>query len=156
MSRQHRIVVVDLSFASPAIAAAASEQGAPGLAELVDGSASFGDIITRDRVSGAHLVGAGRGEPDPQVLQSPRIGMALDALTRVYDHVVMDVGALTGAPNFIFALNAHAVVVADPALPEAAREMLQAQLTKVGFSGVSILPAPDGDTLGPNIRTVAA
>ncbi len=156
MSRQHRIVVVDLSFASPAIAAAASEQGAPGLAELVDGTASFGDIITRDRVSGVHLVGAGRGEPDPVVLQSPRIGMALDALTRVYDHVVMDVGALTGTPNFVFGLAAYAVVVADPALPEAAREMLQAQLKKAGFSGVSILSAPNGDTLGPDSRMVAA
>ena len=61
MSRQRRIVVADLSFASPAIAMAASEQGAPGLAELVSGEASFGDIITRDRMSGAHLVGAGQG-----------------------------------------------------------------------------------------------
>jgi Mrp family chromosome partitioning ATPase len=155
MSRQQRIVVVDLSFASPAIAAAASEQGAPGLAELVDGTASFGDIITRDRVSGAHLVGAGRGEPDAAVLQSPRIGMALDALTRVYDHVVMDVGALTGTPNFVFGLGAHAVVVADPALPQAAREMLHAQLKKAGFSGATILPAPNGD-ISPDSRMVAA
>lgn len=156
MSRQRRVVVADLSFASPAIAMAASEQGAPGLAELVSGEASFGDIITRDRMSGVHLVGAGRGEVDPAVLQSPHIGMALDALTRVYDHVVMDVGALTGTPNFVFGLGAHAVVVADPALPEPAREMLQAQLMKVGFSGVTILSAPDGDTIGPDTRMAAA
>lgn len=156
MSRQCRVVVADLSFSSPAIALAASEQGAPGLSDLVSGEASFGDIITRDRQSGAHLVGAGRGEVDPDVLQSPRIGMALDALTRVYDHVVMDVGALTGTPNFVFGLGAHAVVVADPALPEPAREMLRAQLMKVGFSGVTILSAPDGDTLGTGPRMAAA
>jgi Mrp family chromosome partitioning ATPase len=156
MSRQCRVVVADLSFSSPAIALAASEQGAPGLSDLVSGEASFGDIITRDRQSGAHLVGAGRGEVDPMVLQSPRIGMALDALTRVYDHVVMDVGALTGTPNFVFGLGAHAVVVADPALPEPAREMLRAQLMQVGFSGVTILSAPDGDTLGTDPRMAAA
>ncbi len=53
------------------------------------GSASFGQIITKDRLSSLHLVGAGRA-PDRAALQSPRLGMAIDALLRAYDHVVLD------------------------------------------------------------------
>jgi len=34
----------------------ASDPAAPGLSELVQGAATFGQIITRDRYSRAHLI----------------------------------------------------------------------------------------------------
>ena len=60
LSRTSRVVLVDLAFASPNIDVISNDPAAPGIAELVRGTASFGDIITRDRVSRLHLVAAGQ------------------------------------------------------------------------------------------------
>src|SRR5262249_55595037 len=93
LSRHARVVLVDLAFAHPNLAPVAIDPDAPGIADLVRGGASFGAIITRDRDSRAHLVPAGRGGPDnAAILASERIGVALDALSRTYDHVVVDAG----------------------------------------------------------------
>ncbi|MEH2527350.1 GumC family protein [Bradyrhizobium sp. AZCC 2176] len=47
MSQQAKVVVVDLVASSPAIAAASTDPVAPGLAELMQGEASFAQIISR-------------------------------------------------------------------------------------------------------------
>ena len=91
-------MVVDLSASSPTIAAVSVDPGAPGLAELMLGEASFSQIITKDRLSRVHLVSAGRPDSDPALLQSPRLTLAIDALLRVYDHVVLDAGKASDLP----------------------------------------------------------
>ena len=60
IARSARVVVVDLSAASPTITAVSVDPAAPGLAELMLGEASFSQVITRDRLSRVHLVSAGR------------------------------------------------------------------------------------------------
>ena len=45
---------------SPNVDVISDEPNAPGIADLVRGTASFGDIITRDRFSRLHLVAAGQ------------------------------------------------------------------------------------------------
>jgi hypothetical protein len=40
-----------------------------------------------------HLVSAGRPGFDRAHLQSPRLTLAIDALLRVYDHVLLDAGS---------------------------------------------------------------
>ena len=60
MARQAKVVVVDLVASSPTMAAVSADPVAPGLAELMQGEASFSQIITKDRLSRAHLVSAGR------------------------------------------------------------------------------------------------
>src|SRR5205807_7867537 len=59
LARSARVILVDLSFASPNIDVISNDPSAPGMADLVRGTASFGDIITRDRGSRLHLVAAG-------------------------------------------------------------------------------------------------
>jgi polysaccharide biosynthesis transport protein len=54
LARTARVVLVDLAFASPNVDVISNDPAAPGMAELVRGMASFGDIITRDRSSRAH------------------------------------------------------------------------------------------------------
>src|SRR6195952_3705995 len=49
MARQAKVVVVDLAGAMPTIAAASVDPSAAGLAELMQGQASFAQIITKDR-----------------------------------------------------------------------------------------------------------
>jgi MinD-like ATPase involved in chromosome partitioning or flagellar assembly len=66
----------------------------PGIAELVRGTASFGDIITRDQYSTLHLVATGSvGHDGPALAAPPMLATVIEALVRSYDHVVIDVGS---------------------------------------------------------------
>ena len=60
LAKQARVVLVDLALGAPNLSVIAVDPGAPGIADLVRGTASFGEIITRDRYSRVHLVMAGR------------------------------------------------------------------------------------------------
>jgi uncharacterized protein involved in exopolysaccharide biosynthesis len=64
LSKQARVALIDLALGSPNLSIIASDPAAPDIAELVGGSASFGQIITRDRYSGVHLIMAGRAAVD--------------------------------------------------------------------------------------------
>jgi len=150
-------VVVDLSASSP-MSAVSVDQAAPGLAELMLGEASFSAIITRDRLSRVHLVNAGRPGFDRALLQSPRLTLAIDALKRVYDHVLLDAGAASDLPAELLTAQARAVVVPDASMAPDARAVMCDQLKAVGFSEVTMLskPAQPSDAVEPGPRVVAA
>ena len=86
---------------------------APGIAELMQGAASFSQVITRDRLSRVHLVTAGRPGFDRSLLQSPRLALAIDALLRVYDHVLLNAGLASDLPAELLTAKARAIVVPD-------------------------------------------
>jgi uncharacterized protein involved in exopolysaccharide biosynthesis len=139
LSHEAKTVLVDLS-ASPALKEASQEPVAPGLTDLMRGTASFGDIVTRERTSTLHLVNAGSGaQNDRTALASPRLTLALDALARVYDHVVLDAGGATDLPAALLAGGARAVVVPTPAMDAAARREMSGQLLAIGFVAVTRL-----------------
>ena len=158
IARHARVVVVDLSASSPAMSAVSVDQAAPGLAELMLGEASFSAIITRDRLSRVHLVNAGRPGFDRALLQSPRLTLAIDALKRVYDHVLLDAGAASDLPAELLTAQARAVVVPDASMAPDARAVMCDQLKAVGFSEVTMLskPAQPSDAVEPGPRVVAA
>jgi polysaccharide biosynthesis transport protein len=86
LSREARVVVVDLAFSAQKLAAVGGDPGAPGFTDLVCGTASFGQIITRDRDSRVHLVPAGRIRDEANaILDSERLRMGIEALTQAYD-----------------------------------------------------------------------
>jgi succinoglycan biosynthesis transport protein ExoP len=138
MAREARLVVVDLA-ASPAISAVSVDPNAPGLAELMLGEASFSQIITRDRLSRVHLVSAGRAGSDRGLLHSPRLTLAIDALLRVYEHVLLDAGTASDLPAELLTANARAVVVPDASMEQDARALMCDELRAVGFSDVTML-----------------
>ena len=142
LARDARVVVVDLAATSPTIAAISVDPSAPGLAELMKGEASFSQVITRDRLSRVHLVNAGRPGFDRTQLQSPRMALAIDALLRVYDHVLLDAGTASDLPAELLTARARAVVVPDAAMPRDARALMSEQLKSVGFSDVTMLDEP--------------
>ena len=76
---------------------------------------SFGQIITRDRYSRVHLITVGNGDVGSQaILSSQRLAITLEALSRSYDYVVIDAGALPEiAPEKFARLAPRAVLVAD-------------------------------------------
>jgi polysaccharide biosynthesis transport protein len=158
LARNAKVVVVDLSASSPAFAAVSVDPMAPGLAELMLGEASFAQVITRDRLSRAHLVTAGRQGADRSLLQSPRLTLALDALLRVYDHVLLDAGTASDLPAELLTSNARAVVVPDASMNAEARKLMSDQLKDVGFTDVTMLskPSQPADIVEPGPRVVAA
>jgi succinoglycan biosynthesis transport protein ExoP len=159
VARHARVVVVDLSVSSPTISAVSVDPAAPGLVELMLGEASFSQIITKDRLSRAHLVTSGRPGSDRSLLQSPRLTLAIDALLRVYDHVVLDAGTASDLPAELLTAQARAVVVPDAAMAPDARTLMCDQLRAVGFSDVTMLSRPmqpSSDTVQVGPRVVAA
>jgi Mrp family chromosome partitioning ATPase len=149
LGKDSNVVLVDLAFGAPNLSVMSTDPKAPGLAELIRGTASFGDIITRDQFSQVHLVSTGEVGPDAAALAaSPTLGTVLEGLVRSYDHVVVDVGSAADvAVERFAALAPRAVLVtADPANPatRAARERLIA----AGFADVTLLAG--------GVRAVAA
>lgn len=142
LARDARVVVVDLAASSPTMAAESVDASAPGLAELMQGEASFAQIITRDKLSRLHLVMAGRPGFDRSLLQSPRVTLAIDALLRAYDHVLLDAGSASDLPAELLTANARAVVVPEVSMTPDARALMCEQLGAVGFSEVTMLSRP--------------
>lgn len=142
LARDARVVVVDLAASSPIIAAVSVDASVPGLAELMQGEASFAQIITRDKLSRLHLVMAGRPGFDRSLLQSPRVALAIDALLRAYDHVLIDAGSASDLPAELLTAHARAVVVPDASMTADARTLMCEQLREVGFSEVTMLSKP--------------
>jgi uncharacterized protein involved in exopolysaccharide biosynthesis/Mrp family chromosome partitioning ATPase len=158
MARHARVVVVDLAASSPAISVISVDPSAPGLAELMLGEASFSQVITKDRLSRAHLVSAGRPGSDRALLQSPRLTLAIDALLRVYDHVLLDAGTASDLPAELLTAQARAVVVPDASMAADARALMCDQLRAVGFTEVTMMskPSQPSDAVEPGPRVVAA
>jgi uncharacterized protein involved in exopolysaccharide biosynthesis/Mrp family chromosome partitioning ATPase len=158
LARDSRVVVVDLAASSPTMLAISADPNAPGLAELMLGEAAFSQVITRDRLSRVHVVNAGRPGFDRTQLQSPRLTLAIDALLRVYDHVLLDAGTAVDIPAEILTAKARAVVVPEASMPQDARALMCEQLRQVGFSDVTMLEKPAGAVNGTETgpRVVAA
>ncbi|MGF6309679.1 succinoglycan biosynthesis transport protein ExoP [Bradyrhizobium sp. i1.8.4] len=158
MARQAKVVVVDLVASSPVLTAATVDPAAPGLAELIQGEATFAQIITKDRQSRVQIVSAGRPGFDRSHLQSPRLALAIDALLRVYDHVLLDAGSAVDLPAELLTAKAQAVVVPDAAMAQDARRSMVDQLRAVGFSEVTMLskPCAPSETVVTGPRVVAA
>lgn len=113
LARDAKTVLVDLVLGAPNLAVISMDPAAPGIADVVRGSASFGDIITRDQLSRLHLVAAGRvGSDAPAIIASQRLTMMIEALARSYEHVIVDAGAVTeAAVERLFRLAPRAVLV---------------------------------------------
>jgi succinoglycan biosynthesis transport protein ExoP len=143
LARSARVILVDLSFGSPNIDVISNDPSAPGIADLVRGSASFEDIITRDRDSRLHLVAAGRmGNDTDNIIVSQMLWAALDALAQSYDYLVIDAGSRIGATVTQLAACAPCAVLIGGAAQPAALNALAGELQAAGFAEVSVLSGP--------------
>jgi len=103
-------------------------------------------------------VSSGRPGSDRALLQSPRLGLAIDALLKVYDHVLLDAGSAADLPAELLTSQARAVVVPDASMAGDACNLMCDQLRAVGFSEVTMLskPVPPSEVVDPEPRVVAA
>ena len=120
LAQDSNVVLVDLAFGASNLSIISTEPSAPGIAELVHGTASFGDVITSDRYSPVHLVATGNvGDDGAALAASPMLATMIEAMGCAYDHVVIDVGSAADIPlERLAPLAARAVLVApDPTNP---------------------------------------
>jgi hypothetical protein len=154
--KDSRVVLVGLAFGTPGLTVIAADPAIPGIADLVRGSASFGDIITRDRFSRLHVVTAGRCDGDvAALLTSPLLTTTLEALARTYDHVVIDAGAAPDVAVERFArLARQAALIAGGEHPDVQGERFR--LASAGFADVTVLAASSEDANAVAERSAAA
>lgn len=149
-----RAIMVDL--APNAAPDARPEHAAKGIADLVRGQASFSEIISRDRASRAHMIATGWLDGDGlAVLGSDRLAIALDALERTYDHMVLHIGVLQDQhADRLPQLAPHIVLAAPDGEAEAAKVMADAART-AGCQDVSIMIGAS-DAVEPIMQPSAA
>ena len=156
LARRGRVVLLDLALGAPNLSVIAAEPGAPGIGELVRGTASVGDIITRDRDSQVHLIMAGQVDGDPQaIMASERLAITLEALARSYEYVVIDVGALADAALERFAILAPRAVLVASELDSAATGLASERLMEAGFSNVTVLAGQPAQSVADGTRAAA-
>jgi Mrp family chromosome partitioning ATPase/polyhydroxyalkanoate synthesis regulator phasin len=151
LAEESRVILVGLASGDTAIRGISREPTAGGLAELARGQASFGTIITKDKLSPLHLIAAGQVADQGQggwieLLSASGMALNFDALARSYDYVVVDAGTVSGpelAP--VAEIAPYAVVAADTTTSPAAASARQT-LSAAGFSDVTVL-GPYGSPL---------
>ena len=140
LAQSGHVILIDLAWNAPNLSVVSTDPQAAGMAELLRGQTSFGEIITRDQFSNVHLIATGNvaGE-GASLVASPMLPGAIEALAQSYDHVVLDVGAVTEvAPEYFTPLAARAVLVAPDAAALAGRSARD-RLVSAGFGDVSVL-----------------
>lgn len=144
-----KVVLVGLVPDTAACEALGVEPDAIGLADVVRGAVSFGQVIRRDKGSRVHLVAFGR--PDvgiDAILDSRRFLTMIEALAKVYDHVVVDAGYAGSGVRRFAAIAPRGVVIASP---DAQREAASASrmLAGAGFADIAVMaPGAGGEPHG--------
>jgi polysaccharide biosynthesis transport protein len=153
LAQNARVILIDLSLDRPKLAAITTDPRAPGIADLVRGTASFGQIITRDRASRVQVVAAGRpGADAAAILGSDRLTIAIDALARTYDHVIIDASVAPHALADRVAQLAPCAVLVTSGLAAEKSDAIRDHLAKAGFTDIAVFagtpPALDAEQRG--------
>ncbi len=85
-----RVILLDASDDAGHINQVAMLDPGPGVSELLAGQATFSDVIVRDHVSPAHIIGSGLG---PYLAQPGKMKPVLDALDHAYDIILVHNGS---------------------------------------------------------------
>ncbi len=84
------VILVDWSPEGQGIAGSLGLEPRVGFNELLQGKATFEDVVTRIPASGAHFIAAGAAVRDRDTLLDPdRVNLTLDALDTAYDQILI-------------------------------------------------------------------
>lgn len=132
LSAEARVILLDLS--------GRIETGVAGIAELVEGLSTFGDVIERDPGSRLHLIARGWGVPVINTV----FDNAVDALSQTYDYVLIvapDEADSAVAFELAPAVDLAIIAAAAPASGDRAVALRKA-LLEHGAGDVAIWSAP--------------
>ncbi|MEZ5785952.1 MAG: exopolysaccharide transport family protein [Xanthobacteraceae bacterium] len=140
LARDWLVVLVRLEPGLPDLPNLIANPNAPGVTDLVAGKASFGEVIGRDRLSRAHVIPHGSADISAaDVVESKRFVTMINALTRTYDHVIVDAGLIDRAPVERLAENASRAVLVTAGTEDAEATPAQDRLTAAGYSDLVVL-----------------
>lgn len=139
LSRESRVVLLDIAPGNPSLSAISSDPRAPGLVDMISGACTFGDTITRDKLSRLHLVSGGATASEMiMMLTSPQFSAAVEALARSYDFFVIDAGTAPEAMiGRIAAMAPRAMLIAPPG-SDAAIQHAYDHFMAAGFTDVAV------------------
>jgi succinoglycan biosynthesis transport protein ExoP len=85
-----QVVLVDWNLSGNGIAQDLGLEAAPGFTDLLEGRASFEEVIRRLPDGDTHVVPCGSAHQDgAEELNADRLNLVLDALDEAYDHIVV-------------------------------------------------------------------
>jgi LmbE family N-acetylglucosaminyl deacetylase/Mrp family chromosome partitioning ATPase len=152
LARDARVVLVELPQAMPKLSSLTLERSAIGIAELVRGTTSFDQVISRDRGSALHIITAGLVGPDRrELLAADRLKVLLEAVALSYDQVVIDAGAVSEPVVDSWVRLADRVVLLGAASAEATKAANNI-LSTAGFKDIVVLnaaPSASGSRRAP-------
>ncbi len=152
-----QVVIVDWNVAGETFGQNDDIQVAGGVLDLLEGTASFEDIIAIIPRSRVHYIGAGnRLEFEDQVLDGDGLNAVLDALDEAYDHVVV-VGRFGAAQSLFEAIQGRfdagiSVFEAGHGAPvdDGARQIfLGFEVTDIDLMSYERANGPPTDRVGP-------
>jgi uncharacterized protein involved in exopolysaccharide biosynthesis len=147
LAMESRVILVGLGLTDGAIRATSNDASASGLAELAARTASFRDVITKDKQSSLHLISSGQMPTDrSEVLVAPSMATNFDALARGYDRVVIAAGATTGPELEAIAAVAPYAILATGTLTDAGTAAARERLLNAGFAEVAVFGAAAVET----------
>jgi uncharacterized protein involved in exopolysaccharide biosynthesis len=155
LARDARVILVALGAGDHAIKEISSDPAAPGLAELMAGAVSFGDVITRDTASNLNLIAAGRDADRSALLAAPDLVRDFAALAHAYPHVVIDAGVLGGRDverdmATVARIATHAMLLVET-LAGYATTQARDSLIDAGFDNVTLVSASRAEGETPKI-----
>jgi len=140
LSRDSRVVLIDLTPGNPHLAAISSNPKAPTIADVIRGTSTFGDIITRDKLSRLHMVAAGTIDGDiGGVLTLPEFTAAVEALARSYDYFIIDAAMAPDALiRRIASVAPRAVLVAQEGASARGLQAAYEHFVAAGFTDIAV------------------
>jgi polysaccharide biosynthesis transport protein len=134
-----KVVLVSLVPGDAAVEALGLPGDTAGIVEVVRGAASFGQVIRRDKRSRAHLVAFGWPELGiDTILNSRRFQTMIGALSKAYDHVILDGGDLRNGGLRLSAIAPRGVVIAAPHAQEDTTVAVN-MMSGAGFADVAVM-----------------
>ena len=128
-----------------------SSRSVKGFAELVEGEASFADVIYQDIASRTHIIPAGEWDADMDEVDPEQFGFLIEALTQTYDRVLVSIGPLGADMGTVDLLKSADSILLGVERGEDESWGLAAfeTLTAHGFAQVFVTMAPVFEALAP-------
>lgn len=145
--RGAKICLVDLTGREHDLAQLVGEGDMLGLSDLLDGAATFSEIIFRDRGSRGHVVLAGREPLDEEDLAGDELAGALEALDLTYDHLILDIGLIAAGAGIADLVASAEVIIlaADGTATDPRTNKAHEALTAAGLESVWVLAVDKTD-----------
>lgn len=114
-----KVIFIETSSGSEDGEKMIGENTLPGLANLLEGEATFSNVIYRDRLSPVHIIPVGYNDysDNSNLISDKRIEIVLDALVQTYDVVIIDADAWGRETRHMIAWSDAAVLVSSVKQP---------------------------------------